>query len=412
MKIVHKGHLYWPSTLKHTNTYPPLGQAMEADVAIIGSGISGSICAYMLAKTGLRTVLLDRGEIAAASTMANTGLLQFCNDIMLCDLIDQIGERDAVSFYKGCRDAIRQIGQITDELGTEVGFQPKKSLYYASTEQEAPKLRREYETLKRHGFDVEYWDAPAIADHFPLRKPGGAIVTHGDAALNPFRFVHAIVDAAASRHQLVVHEQTDISSHETDGDGTHVLHTSAGPSIRAKHVIYAIGYEREELRSQLIRSTMNRTYAIVTEPQLHEPKLKAYADYFFWETARPYFYMRITEDGRVIAGGGDEESNRLLKEEAAQKYSEQLHRIVRSLYPSFDAPVEYEWNATFGASRDNLPFIGADPSWPGVYYCLVYGGNGTVYSMMGADILLALIAQREHPLSRIVALDRPSLQPI
>ncbi|RAP75304.1 NAD(P)/FAD-dependent oxidoreductase [Paenibacillus montanisoli] len=409
MKSVHKGHLYWPMTLTQTKTYPPLVQPIEAEVAIIGAGISGSICAYWLAKNGLRTVLLERGEIAGGSTLANTGLMQFCNDIMLCDLIEEIGERDAVSFYKGCRDAVGQIGKVAAELEDDSDFRTKKSLYFASTEQDVPKLRREYETLKQHGFDVRYWEPETITEHFPFRKPG-AIVTLGDAQLNPFRFVHALIDAAASRYHLAVHEQTDITSHETDEDGIHVLHTSSGSIVRAKHIIYAIGYEREELRRQLIKSTMNRTYVIVTEPQRHEPKLPEYAEYFLWETARPYFYMRITDDGRVIAGGGDEESARLLSEKAAQKHADRLHSVVQSLFPTFDAPAEFEWNATFLGSRDNLPFIGADPGWPGVYYCLVYGGNGTVYSMMGANMLFALITGRDHPLAHIVSLDRPTLQ--
>ncbi|SDX66148.1 FAD-binding oxidoreductase [Paenibacillus sp. CF384] len=408
MKILHKGHLYWPETLTNYAAYPTLDGDTEAEVAIIGGGMSGSICAYKLAQQGVKTILLERGDVAGGSTTANTGLLQFCNDIMLCDLIDQIGERDAVLFYKGCAEAIVQLGEVAAELEADVGFGPKISLYVASTEQDLPKLKREYETLKRHGFDVSYWEPDQIAAAFPFRKPG-AIVTRGDAQVNPFRFVHSVIEAAASRYKLAVHEHTDVVSHETEADGTHVLRTSAQAVIRAKHVIYAIGYEPEELHGQLIKANLDRTFVIVTEPQTHlQP---SYKDYFVWETARPYFYMRITDDGRVIAGGYDEESPVPLEEKNARnKHAELLLTRVQAFYPSFDAPIAHEWNATFGLSRDNLPFIGEDPNWSGVYYCLGYGGNGTVYSMMGANLLYAQISQTAHELSPIVALNRPSLQ--
>ncbi|MBP3962377.1 NAD(P)/FAD-dependent oxidoreductase [Paenibacillus lignilyticus] len=408
MKVLHKGHLYWPETLKNQATYPTLSGNAETEVVIIGGGMSGSICAYKLAQQGIQTVLLERGDIAGGSTTANTGLLQFCNDIMLCDLIDQIGEKDAVLFYKGCAEALVQLGEIAAELQADVGFGPKSSLYVASTEQDLPKLKREYETLKRHGFDVSYWEPEQIAAAFPFSKPG-AIVTRGDAQLNPFRFVHAVIEAAVNRYELAVHEHTDVVSHETGADGTHVLRTASQAVIRAKHVIYAIGYEPEELHGQLIKSNLDRTYVIVTEPQTHlQPQ---YREYFIWETARPYFYMRITDDGRVIAGGYDEESPIPLEEKNARsEHANLLLTRVQAFYPSFDAPIAHEWNATFGSSRDNLPFVGEDPNWSGVYYCLGYGGNGTAYSMMGASILQAQITKTEHPLASIVALNRPSLQ--
>ncbi|AZN40016.1 NAD(P)/FAD-dependent oxidoreductase [Paenibacillus albus] len=411
-KHLHEGHLYWPSTMQQpASTYPPLAQTVQADVAIIGGGMSGSICAYILSRSGLTTVLLERGNIAAGSSLANTGLLQYCNDTMLCDLAEQIGEGEAVRFYKGCKLAVEQIGELAAELGTDTGYAEQSSLYYASTEQDVPKLKREYELLKRHQFGVEYLEPEEVEARFPFRR-SGAVITHGDASINPYRFVHGLIDAAVYRFGLAVHEQTDLTDHRSDpGSGGHKLVTSAGHEVLAKHVIYAVGYEPEELRGKLVKSEMNRTYALVTDPQpeLHDN----YSPYMFWETARPYFYMRFTEDKRIIAGGGDVPTKQLLTSESAlKKEADKVLANIQALFSSTPVAVDYAWNATFALSRDGLPFIGADPNWDGVFYCLGYGGNGTVYSMMGAHILHHLITGRDHPLASIVALDRPSLQKV
>ncbi|WP_116187837.1 NAD(P)/FAD-dependent oxidoreductase [Paenibacillus taihuensis] len=416
MKHLHEGHLYWPETMKPQQpaVYPQLAEAITTDVAIIGGGMSGAICGYILSRSGLTTALFERGQIGSGSSLANTGLLQYCNDIMLCDLADQIGEGAAVQFYKGCKQAVEQLGELAAELGTSSEFASRSSLYFASTEQDVPRLKREYKLLKQHQFEVEYLEPEEIAARFSFRKPG-AIVTHGDASVNPSRFVHSLIDSAAKRFGLAVFEQTELSTAKRSNPGNrdssrgwHILKSSTGYEVRAKHVIYAVGYEPEELRGKLVKSVMNRTYAIVTSPQ---PELyEMFSRYLFWETARPYSYMRFLEDKRMIAGGGDDESKVLLTSESAlRKESEKVLGFIEGLFPTIQASIDYEWNATFALSRDELPFIGADPHTPGIYYCLGYGGNGTVYSMMGSHILHHLITGRDHPLASIVALDRASL---
>ncbi|MCQ6558841.1 NAD(P)/FAD-dependent oxidoreductase [Paenibacillus mendelii] len=407
MKNLYSGRLYWPETLSQYQTYLPLESDLTIQVAIIGGGLSGALCGYELAKQGIPSIILERGEIAGGSTAANTGLLQFSNDIMLSELIDQIGESAAVLFYRACELAIRQLRDMSAELGKDVEFAARSSLYFASHMQDVPKLKREYETLHSHGFQVEYWEPSDISARFPFRKPG-AIVTHGDAEVNPFRFVHAAAEAAA-RKGAAIHEGTDIIAHETLADGRHRLRTSHGASVDAEHVIYAVGYEPEKLRGKLIKADLNRSFAIATEKQPHLDSW--YGRYLIWETARPYSYMRTTTDGRILAGGLDEDTPIPLESDRLQhERTSRLHEQIKQLFPSCQAPLAYEWNATFGESRDNLPFIGKDPAWPGVYYCLGYGGNGTVYSMIASQLVTDQIRGIDHPLADIVRLDRPTLQ--
>lgn len=368
--------------------------------------MSGSICGFVLAHSGISAVLLERGQIAGGSTLANTGILQFSNDIMLCDLIRQIGREDALAFYKACKNAIEQFITIANRLPVSIDIKRRSSLCYASSEQEIPKLKEEYETLRKFGFDVEYWDADTVGERFPFRKPG-AIVTRGDLEVNPFRFVNALVADAAGAG-LQAFEHTDITQHETTSSGIHILHTANGYTIEAEHVIYAVGYEPEELRGKLIKADLNRSFVIVTGVQ---PDLSVWHQRFFiWETARPYLYLRTTADNRVIAGGLDEEPEQPIQSERERrKRSDKLYEQLTGLFPGLTAPIEYEWSATFGESLDNLPFIGVDPAWNNVYYCLGYGGNGSVYSMIAAHLLRDLIAGEHNPIAEIVKLDRASL---
>jgi len=407
MKKLHAGHLYWPTTLENPEVYPTLSTSIKVNTAIVGGGISGSICGYTLAQSGISAAVFERGSVAGGSTSANTGLLQFSNDVMLSELIDQIGEHDAVRFYSACKTAVEQLGNLAEKLPVEVGFRTRNSLYYASSEQDLPKLIKEYETLRDNGFDVSFWGPDDIMAHFPFQK-SGAIVTGGDAEVNPLQFVQAVADAAVS-NGLQIYENTDIVAHEALSNGKHLLRTSGGLEVEADHVIFAIGYEPEELRGQLVKAEINRSFAAVTGVQDKAALRSWHDDYLIWETARPYLYMRTTIDGRIIIGGLDEASEQPIEGETARhRRTDKLQEQILAHFPDLSAPLEYEWSATFGESRDNLPFIGEDPAIPGVYYCLAYGGNGTVYSMIAANILRDSIIGSQHPIADIVRLDRPS----
>ncbi len=118
--------------------------------------------------------------------------------------------------------------------------------------------------------------------------------------------------------------------------------------------------------------------------------------------------MRTTYDGRIVAGGLDEDRMEAPADPAIiQKYGEKLLARIKEHYPDYEIEVDYAYGATFGESVDGRPFIGRHPSKDGVFYCLGYGGNGTVYSMFGAKMIREIIIHGQHPDENLVAPDRP-----
>jgi glycine/D-amino acid oxidase-like deaminating enzyme len=74
--------------------------------------------------------------------------------------------------------------------------------------------------------------------------------------------------------------------------------------IKAKKIIYCIGYESKSLiKEDFVK--LKSTFAIVSERD--ETKLKHLHKTLFWNTAEPYIYLRTTDDGRLLVGGGDED---------------------------------------------------------------------------------------------------------
>ena len=177
----------------------------------------------------------------------------------------------------------------------------------------------------------------------------------------------------------------------------------------AGRFISAAGYQTED---ELLRTpaTLASTWAIASEPV---DSFDGWDDQcLIWETARPYFYLRTTDDGRVIAGGRDVSSpSRHESRWQLQRQTDALAKRVRKMFPAMALEVAYRWGGAFASTADSLPIVGTLPEFPNTWFALGYGGNGITFSVMAAAIIRDAYRGLEHPAADLFAFDRPSLSP-
>jgi len=403
---LYSGSLYWPGTSPYYYLYPVLGQSIQTEAAIIGSGVAGILCGYLLAKSGIDTVVAGGGEIGGGAAAADTGIVQFSGDMMLSDLIDGFGERGAVRLYAACRHAVEHLGIIAGGLGRDVGFKRRSSLNFAPDKRQLNRLEREFRALRTYGFDVEYWSSSDISARFPFERPA-AIVTHGDAELNPYLFVHETASAAIAAG-LQVYQETAITACEA-GDGGYKLRTAGGHVIEARYVIQATGSAPADVCALRMQTLKSRRFAVVTGPQMSLAEW--HQRFILREMSVETLALRTTPDGRIIACGQRELADGPLPSGRAEREPRiaAILESVRRLFPDCRIDVAHEWCAGAGESRDRLPYIGEDPDRPGVFYSLGCGGNGIVYAMLAAQIIRDRLQGERHPAADLLRLGRPSL---
>ncbi len=132
-----------------------------------------------------------------------------------------------------------------------------------------------------------------------------------------------------------------------------------------------------------------------------------------WESARPYFYLRSTGDGRFVAGGEDDAIDVPARRDARvdRKAAKIAKRIARAL-PDVQLTPSWAWAGTFAETFDGLPFLGPHPQWgPRVFFAMAYGGNGITFSKIGTDLLAADLARRAHPLRDLFSFQRLERRP-
>ena len=397
MKL-HDGTLYWPTTLTTKFSVKSPKQAKKQyDAIVIGGGMSGCLMAYKLIKQGLTVAIIEKREFGQGSTAANTGLLQYSNDIMLSELIQQIGKKEAIRFYQLCYEALNDIEKIANELPEEVDFVRRPSIYYASDDKDVNKLRTEYETLYMNNLPCEFWDEATLSFYMPFKKPA-AIVTFQDAEINPLKFITSLMNYLQDQG-VNFFENTEVIKTSYENQLVHLQTTTH--LFRAKDVVYTIGYEKNQ-NTKKEDTVFNRSYVMVTKPIQSDTHWHDKA--MIWETKRPYLYLRTTAEGAIMIGGMDENiSQAQVDETVLEKCAEKLLKQTKSLFPHLEIEVDCCYAATFAESKDQLPFIGAHPTKPHHYYLLGYGGNGTVYSALGSKIISDLIVGRENNDAHIVS---------
>lgn len=399
---LRSGHPFWLVKNGILATFPTLAADLTCDVAVIGAGITGALITHTLCAEGLDVVVLDKRDVAWGSTSASTGLLQYEIDTELRTLKQRVGPNHAHRAYLLGVQAIDDIEAIAQGVGQETGFRRTPSLYVTRRKREVAGLQEEFEARRALGLDVTFLDADALRRDYNIAAQA-AILSSVGAAIDPHRLTYALL-AQAQQQGVRIHDRSEVTHIEQTARGV-LLTTASGCRVHAAKVVFATGYESQTYLRQNV-SDLNSTYALVSEPM--DPEIVQRFGYLLWETARPYFYLRATQDNRLMIGGGDEPfRNPALRDKLIERKSQKLLRQFTEFYPSHPPlEVAFAWAGTFGETKDGLAYIGATDEFPNAYFALGYGGNGITYSMTAARILADAILGCPNPDAEIYRFDR------
>lgn len=381
---------YWTATAKIPNQYPYLTEDINCEIAVVGGGVTGALCAYTLQQAGVDTVLVDSGLIGYGSTSVSSSIMTYDIDYNINCLKDLIGVEKAVRAYKACIRGLDEIEKITRELDANVGFARRDSFYYTPDPCGAESMKQEYLIRRHHDFPVEFFDNVRAAEHFSFRVEAGIYAPKAAAEIDPYRFTQALVCEAAAIG-LRVYENTAIETVTPDFGGI-CLETSTRHVIHAKKMVNATGLSAAKETGRIAQP--RTTFCVVTSPV---------DDFNGWynrciirDDSEPYIYLRTLPDNRILIGGLDslyiDSKGKIAKliniPSVLQRKYDMLEQRLISMMTGIDNIItEYRFSGTTGDTGDGLPYIGTREGYPNVYYDICCGSNGIVFAMLGADII-------------------------
>lgn len=391
---------YWLIKNGIIHSYPSLRENLICDVAIIGGGITGAFCAYYLQNAGAKVIVVDRRHIGMGSTCASTALLQYEIDYHLTELISLFGKKNAIKSYRLCLHAIDEIKKIADQLPIDCAFKSKKSLYLASKKQDVEKLELEYLTRKKIGIKVKLIYEKEIRKLIGCKAPA-ALLSQKAAEIDAYVFTHGLLQLVEKRGGKIF--DTTYVEKIKEFDKGAKLTCSNGYSITCNKFVFASGYESEErLKKKVAR--LHSTYVIITKPMKLSSARKL--NYLIWESARPYIYIRTTNDNRIIIGGKDEnfyspgKRDKLIRKKSLQLQSNFEKKFGISI------EIDFAWAGTFAESRDGLPYIGINKQFRHAYFALGLGGNGITFTQIAGKIIGEMYKKGKSENEHLFSFDR------
>ncbi|MEO5755773.1 MAG: FAD-binding oxidoreductase [Mesorhizobium sp.] len=382
---LRSGRTVWSAYRAPVVPTSPLTRDAKTDVLIVGMGISGAMMAETLTADGHSVICIDRRGPLKGSTSATTALVQFEIDQPLTKLSRMIGKASAEQAWRRSRLAVSNLAARIDELSINCGPSRTQSLYLAGTVLGPSQLRDEAEARRQAGIGATYLTPRPLAEKFGIERDG-AILSHGNIALDPRKLTAGLLLKALER-KTRFHAPVEATTIE-DGTDEVTVATRDGPTITARHLVLATGYELTDIVPATAHQIIS-TWAIETRPQSRKIWPGAA---FIWEASDPYLYMRATADGRVVCGGEDEDFvDEARRDSLIADKSERIAEKLGRLFPHLDTRPEFAWTGSFGTTTTGLPYIGAIPRHPRIHAVMGYGGNGITFSRIASEIVSASV---------------------
>jgi len=373
---------YWRETAGASiPRYMPLEQDVEADVAVIGAGITGLTAAMHLKMAGQRVAVLEGNDLGAGTTGFTTAHLDMTTDQPLAQLVGDFGEKVAAAVVHASRDAIDEIETRCSHFG-DCDFARIPSYQYTEATREPRWVREQYEAGQKLGLPVSTTDVVPLPFYCPH-----AVRTENQGRFHSQRYLQHL---ASEIHGdgCYVFEQTRAQPPE---EGQPCTIKTSGGTVRAKQVFVATHSPFLRVSQWDLRVGPYQSYVIGVRVEDDVP------DALFWDDADPYHYIRRAssdEPDLLLIGGADHKTGQGDDERDGFK---QLEQYVSERFKV--RSIEYRWSAEFFDPVDGLPYIGRVPGWNHIYLATGYAGTGMTLGTVAGKLIADLILERDNPLA-------------
>jgi glycine/D-amino acid oxidase-like deaminating enzyme len=282
---------------------PPLEVDEEADLLVIGGGLTGLWAALLVSGQGV--VVLEGERIAFGASGRNGGFM----DASLTHGIENGASRwpdEMPELERLGRENFAAIKAAIDSHGIEAGFEETGELSFATAPYQADYIPEIVETARAHGWRAEALSAAqAQAEVHSPTYHGAAYLPEGRGLVDPARLAWGLA-AAARDGGVRIHERSPVARLERHGAGVRAT-TSAGRVVRARRALLATSAFPPLVRAIRRYVVPVYDYVLVTEPLSRQQR-----DSLGWarrqgltDLGNQFHYYRLLAGDRILFGGYD-----------------------------------------------------------------------------------------------------------
>jgi len=372
---------WYAATANPMRRFAPLRGEVTADVCVVGAGYTGLSAALHLAEAGLDVVLLDAHRVGFGASGRNGGQLGSGQRMEQDGLEALMGAPEAGKLWQMAEDAKALVKGLIARHGIECALKPGVA-HTGSSVSEVRELHGYAEHLaKRYDYDkIEVLDARACAEMCPSPDYKGGFLDHGAAHLHPLNYALGLAKAAAAAG-VRIFEETHV--HHIEERQPAIVRADKG-RVRAEHVILACNGYLGGLNRKVAARVMPINNFIAATAPLGDAAAQVLArDVAVADCKFVINYFRLSEDKRLLFGGGESYGYRFPKDIAAV-----VRKPMVQVFPHLrDVQIDYAWGGTLGITMKRMPFLARLA--PNILSASGYSGHG-VGTATHAGQLMAL----------------------
>jgi glycine/D-amino acid oxidase-like deaminating enzyme len=376
------------------NRVEPIGRRF--DVVVVGAGYTGLSAARQLAHSGATVAVLEKGSPGGGASSRNAGQVLTGLKLDVGTLVSIYGEQRARELFDESRKAIAALEQLVGDEQIACEFERTGHLQAAAKPSHLRDFRREQALLARV-FDhaVSIVEARDQLTELDARGYHGLLVDEKSCAINPAKYVHGLI-AAAARAGAVIFEHTSVTKMSRTAGGWRIS-TTRGDVDAGNILIATNGYTDAAAPALRRRLIPIGSYIICTAPLPASVAARLLPRRRMVFDSRHFLhYFRLTSDNRLLFGGRAEFSGPTL--ESAKRATAILKHDMLVRFPDLSStPVEYAWSGHVAFTRDQMPHAG---QMDDAFYAGGYSGHGiALATYLGGLIARRIAGERfEHPL--------------
>lgn len=344
---------------------------LKTDVLVIGGGMAGILCTYMLKRAGVDCALVEAEKICSGITENTTAKITFQHGLIYDKIIRKYGVETARLYYESQNEALEQYRKICSEIDCD--FEECDSFVYSLDNRE--KIEKEAAAMEKIGCRSDFLYNTAL----PFSVAGALKVEH-QAQFNPLKFAFEIAK------DLPIYENTRVMRLSRDGAITNQGTIEAEKIIVATHFPFI-----NKHGGYFLKMYQHRSYVIALE---NAPKVKG----MYVDEAEDGMSFRSYKDLLILGGGGHRTGKH------GGNWQE-LREFARKYYPS--ATEVCAWATQDCMTLDSMAYIGQySRRTPSLYVATGFNKWGMASSMAAATLLTDLVTGKENEYEAVYSSSR------
>ena len=373
---------------------------IKADLCVIGAGYTGLSAALHAAQAGLDVVLLDAQRVGFGASGRNGGQVgnSFNRDQHYFE--ETFGRDTARQLYDLGHEAAELTRTLVAAHAPEARYRP--GLIHADrfaselrdTRARADHLRQSY------GHDqLQDLDHDAVESLIGSTSYVGGMLDMSAGHLHPLRYAFGLARACQAAG-VRIFEQSRVHSitHGTPA----IVQTDQG-GVTSGHVIVATnGYGTGLTRETAAKTMPINNFIAATEPLGDRATSVLREDFCAYDSRFVVNYYRLSEDGRLLFGGGENYGYRFPSDIAAV-----VRKPMEQVFPQLKGvKIDHAWGGTLAITRSRLPHIAR--SAPNILSASGYSGSGVALAGLAGKVMAKAVQGQTEGLMLLENLPTPS----